>query len=129
MKKKTLRKRTLADLRPLVRAGKYRIGSHAVRHAFAEGFTEKDIIGSILYGKELLRYIQDERLLVLGYISVSTEVRIPLHVVLEHKRPRQVDIITAFIPREAHRVMSRGRLAEFLRHDFNEAQVSFVGSK
>lgn len=129
MIKKRLRKRTLADLQPLVKAGKYRIGSHAVRHSFAEGFTEKDIIGSILYGKELLRYIQDERLLVLGYISVSVDVRIPLHVVLEHKLPRQVDIITAFIPQEAHRVMSRGRLAEFLRHDFNQAEVSFIGSK
>lgn len=129
MMRKRLCKRTLADLQPLVKAGKYRIGSHAVRHSFAEGFTEKDIIGSILYGKELLRYIQDERLLVLGYISVSTEVKIPLHVVLEHKRPRQVDIITAFIPQEAHRVMSRGRLAEFLRHDFNESEISFIGSK
>ena len=127
MNGKPLRRRTLADLRPLVKAGKYRIAAHAVQHAFSEGFTEKDIVGCILYGKELLRYIEDERILVLGYIIVSPQVKIPLHVVLEHKLPRHVEIVTAFIPKEAHRVMSRDRLAEFLRHDQHEVIVKIVG--
>ncbi len=127
MSDKRLRRRTLDDLRPLIKDGKYRIASHAVRHAFAEGFTEKDIVGCILYGKELLRYIEDERILVLGYIVVSPKVKIPLHVVLEHKLPRHVEIVTAFIPKEPHRVMSRDRLAEFLRHDQHDVIVKIVG--
>jgi hypothetical protein len=111
------RVRTLEELRPLVRDGRYRIGSHALRHASCEGFTENDMVGSVLYGRELIRYLQDERLLALGYLKPSPEVTIPLHVVLEYSKPRWVDIVTAFIPRDAHRVVSRARLAEMLCYD------------
>lgn len=112
-----LRTRTLPDLRPLVQEGRYRIGPHALRHASCEGFAERDMVATALYGQELVRYVQDERLLALGYICPSPEVRIPLHVVLEYSRPRWVDIVTAYIPKEAHRVVSRTRLAELLRYD------------
>ena len=120
--------RTLQDLRPIIKQGNYRIGPHAIRHASCEGFTEKDIIGTLLYGKELLRYREDERLLALGYIHVSSEVRIPLHVVLEYAKPRWVDVVTAFIPRDAHRVVSRTRLAEMLRYDKHAPVVQIVGN-
>ena len=73
--------RTLEELRPYVRAGRYRVCSHAAKHATCEGFTEQDIVGAVLYGKELLRYTQDERLLALGYMHPSASVKIPLHVV------------------------------------------------
>lgn len=111
------RRRTLADLRPLVRQGNYRVGSHAVRHATCEGFTEHDIVATVLHGRELMRYLQDERLLVLGYLPVSVRVRLPLHVVLEYSKPRWVDVVTAFIPSDPHRVVSRARIAEALRYD------------
>jgi hypothetical protein len=117
MRPKRPRVRTLAELRPLVRHGNYRIASHAQQHASCEGFTEQDMYAAIMYGRELLRYHQDERLLVLGYIRPSKEVTIPLHVVLEYSKPRWVDVVTAFIPEEPHRVISRGRLAEMLRYD------------
>ncbi len=119
--------RTLEDLRPLVRTGRYRVGPHAVRHATCEGFTEPDIVQAVLYGKELLRYTEDQRLLALGYIHPSPQVTIPLHVVLEYAKPRWVDVVTAFIPLEAHRVVSRSRLAEMLRHDRHEPRVQFLG--
>ena len=112
----------------MVRAGRYRVGSHATKHATCEGFTEEDIVATVIYGKELLRYTQDERLLALGYICPSPDVRIPLHVVLEYAKPRWVDVVTAFIPQEAHRVMSRSRLAHLLRHDRHESRVRIVGS-
>ncbi|CAN5646464.1 hypothetical protein BH23DEI1_BH23DEI1_13190 [soil metagenome] len=112
-----LRRRTLDDLRPLVRAGQYRLGPHASRHAVCEGFAERDVVDAVLFGRELVRYPEDERLLVLGYLSVSRDVRIPLHVVLEYRRARWVDVVTAFIPDEAHRPISRRRLAEILRYD------------
>ena len=121
------RVRSLEDLRPLLREGRYRIGPHASRHALCEGFTECDIVAAILYGRELARYTEDERLLALGYIHPSPQVTIPLHVVLEYAKPKWVDVVTAFIPLEAHRVVSRGRLAELLRHDGHEPQRRVVG--
>lgn len=122
-----LRTRTLAELQPLVRKGAYRIGSHAARHAACEGFTERDIVATVLTGRELMRYTQDERLLVLGYLPVGATVRIPLHVVLEYRKPRWVDVVTAFIPSDPHRVISRGRLAEALRYDRHAPEARLVG--
>lgn len=122
------RRRALDDLRPLVRDGRYRIGRHADRHAKTEGFTERDIVATVLHGRELIRYLEDERLLVLGWLPVSAEVRLPLHVVLEFSRPRFVDVVTAFIPKDAHRVPSRARLAEVLRWDGHEVRREVVGT-
>ena len=124
---KRIRARTLDDLRPLVREGRYRVAPHAARHAQCEGFSEKDMFAAVMYGKELLRYYQDERLLALGFIRPSPTVEIPLHVVLEYSKPRWVDIVTAFIPRDAHRVVSRERLAEMLRYDKHEPVAQLVG--
>ncbi len=121
------KRRTLHDLRPLVRAGQYRLGPHARRHAATEGFTEFDVVATVLHGRELARYLQDERLLVLGWLPVSPTVRIPLHVVLEYSKQRWVDVVTAFIPSEPHRAASRSRLAELLRHDLDEPQARRVG--
>lgn len=121
------RRRALDELRPLVRAGRYRIGRHANRHATSEGFTEHDIVATVLHGRELVRYLEDERLLVLGWLPVSSEVRLPLHVVLEFSRPRFVDVVTAFIPHDPHRVLSRARLAEVLRWDGHEVRRERVG--
>ena len=124
---KRLKTRTLKDLQPLIKEGNYRIGPHAVKHAHCEGFTERDIYAALLYGKELVRYKEDQRLLVLGYIHVSPQVKIPLHVVAEYKQFRQVDVVTAFIPKEAHRVVSRERLAEILRYDRHKVKARVVG--
>lgn len=123
MRRPRPKSRTLEDLRPLVREGRYRLGPHALRHATCEGFTEADVRATVLFGKELVRYLEDERLLVLGYIHPSPQVKIPLHVVLEYAKPRWVDVVTAFIPVEAHRVVSRTRLAEILRHDRHEPRA------
>jgi hypothetical protein len=122
-----LRKRTLQDLRPLVRDGRYRIGPHASKHATCEGFTEQDIVATVHFGRELMRYIQDQRLLVLGFIRPSPEVHIPLHVVLDYSKPRWVDVVTAYIPVEPHRAVSRTRLAEALRYDRHVPASRWVG--
>lgn len=124
---KPVRKRTLQELRPLVREGRYRIGPHASKHATCEGFTEQDIVGAVFFGRELMRYVVDERMLVLGFICPSPEVRIPLHVVLEYRKPRWVDVVTAFIPHDPHRPVSRGRLAEALRYDRHVPSSRWVG--
>ncbi len=121
------RRRTLSELRPWVKQGRYRIGRHAAKHATCEGFTETDIVQTVLYGRELMRYWEDERLLVLGYLPVSASVKIPLHVVLEYRTHRWVDVVTAFIPQDPHRVPSRARLAEALRYDRDEPRSRLVG--
>jgi len=123
------KRRTLVDLRPLVRAGQYRLGPHARRHAAAEGFTEHDVVATVLHGRELARYLQDERLLVMGWVPVSRSVRIALHVVLEYRTARWVDVVTAFIPADPHRAVSRSRLAELLRHDLHEPRVTRVAPR
>lgn len=121
------RRRELVDLRPLVREGRYRVCRHASRHAAAEGFTERDIVATVLHGRELVRYLEDERLLVLGWLPVSAEVKLPLHVVLEFSKPRFVEVITAFIPTDPHRAISRSRLAEVLRWDGHQPVAELHG--
>jgi hypothetical protein len=119
--------RMLEQLRPFIREGRYRIGSHATKHATCEGFSEQDMVEVMLNGNELLHYWQDKRVLVLGYIELSSSVRIPLHVVMEYGKPRWVDIVTAFIPEEPHQITSRARLAELSRHDRHDKKVRRVG--
>ena len=67
---------------------------------------------------------------MLGWLPAGRSVRLPLHVVAEYARPRWVDVVTAFIPRDPHRVLSRRRLAELLRphpDDPRELQAVRVG--
>ena len=52
-------RRSLAELRPHVRDGRYRLGPHVTRHALAEGFTEQDVVMTLLHGRELARYLED----------------------------------------------------------------------
>jgi hypothetical protein len=115
--------RSLEELRPYVRDGRYRLGPHATRHALTEGFTERDVVMTLLHGRELARYLDDRRLLVLGWLPAGREVRLPLHVVAEYGRPRWVDVVTAFIPRDPHRVVSRRRLAQMLRPPVDGARA------
>jgi len=121
-------RRSLAELRPHVRDGRYRLGPHVTRHALAEGFTEQDVVMTLLHGRELARYLEDHRLLVLGWLPAGRDVRLPLHVVAEYGRPRWVDVVTAFIPSDPHRIVSRLRLAELLRPDPQGATVRRAGA-
>lgn len=128
-RRRPLKRRSLEDLQPLVKRGSYRVGPHAAKHAACEGFSERDIVGTLLYGRELMCYWEDERLLVLGYIRPSPAVSIPLHVVVEFSRPRWVDVVTAFIPIDPHRIVSRARIAEAIRYDRHVPSSRLVGPK
>ncbi len=121
--------RRLSDLVPYVREGRYRIGPHVARHMRAEGFTELDVVRAIEYGRELAVYPEDARMLVLGYIVVSPRLKLPLHVVLEYRKPRFVDIVTAFIPKDPHRVYSRARLALLVRFDGARYEEEWVAPR
>ena len=111
-------RRRLEDLQDLIWGGRYSVKLHAAQHARAEGFTEADIVETLLNGRELAVYPQDQRMLLLGYINVSKYLKIPLHVVVDYSPYRWVDVVTAYIPDQPYRVISRERVAILIsNHD------------
>lgn len=118
--------RRLEELLPHLKEGRYRIGPHVAKHMIQEGFTELDVLQAVEWGRELAVYAEDERMLVLGYMVIPPRLKLPLHVVLEYKNPRWVDVVTAFIPREPHRIYSRARVAALVRFDGALEEVKWV---
>ncbi|KGQ22102.1 DUF4258 domain-containing protein [Thermus filiformis] len=121
--------RRLEDLLPHIREGRYRLGPHVAKHMLQEGFTEWDVLRALEWGRELAVYPEDQRMLVLGYMVFPPRLRLPLHVVLEYATPRYVTLVTAFIPKDPHRVYSRSRLAALLRFDGALEEVRYTGPK
>jgi Domain of unknown function (DUF4258) len=118
-------RRRLEDLQDLIWGGRYSVKPHASRHARAEGFTEADIVETLLNGRELAVYPEDNRMLLLGYICVSQNLKIPLHVVVDYSPYRWVDVVTAFIPDQPYRVVSRERVAILVQqHDRSERVIN-----
>lgn len=108
--------RAHGKLREAVYDGLYRIGPHATQHARAEGFLEHDIMNVLLAGRVRAVYPEDHRWLVCGRFD-ACNVSLPLHVVVQHHRDGQIDIVTAFVPKQPHHIISRARLAVMLRYD------------
>nr|WP_189072278.1 DUF4258 domain-containing protein [Deinococcus sedimenti] len=105
-----------ARLRDAVYDGRYHLCPHAIGHARAEGFLEHDVLNVLLTGRVRAVYTQERRWLVCGYFE-ACGVALPLHVVAEPQRDGHVDIVTAFVPRHPHHIISRARLAVMLRYD------------
>lgn len=122
--------RAHARLRDAVWDGKYHICSHAVQHARAEGFLEHDIMHVLLAGRVRAVYPEDRRWLVCGWFE-SCGVALPLHVVAEHGRDGFLDVVTAFVPKHPHHLISRARLAVMLRYDDEKirARTATPGNK
>jgi hypothetical protein len=112
-----MRRASLIDLQELLWHGRYAVKSHAARHARSEGFTETDMVSVLENGRELAVYPEDSRMLVLGYISFSPQLHIPLHVVVDYSGYRWLDIVTAYIPDQPYRVVSRERVAILVSED------------
>jgi hypothetical protein len=104
-------------MRPASLIDRYAVKCHAARHARAEGFTETDMVHVLENGRELAVYPEDSRMLVLGYITFSPQLRIPLHVVVDYSGYRWLDIVTAYIPDQPYRVVSRERVAILVSED------------
>lgn len=109
-------KRAHTKLRDAVYDSRYHICPHAIQHARAEGFLEHDIMHVLLAGRVRAVYPEDHRWLVCGYFEAH-RVKLPLHVVVQHYRDGHVDIVTAFVPKQPHHIISRARLAVMLRYD------------
>ena len=122
--------RAHARLRDAVYDGKYHICSHAVQHARAEGFLEHDIMHVLLAGRVRAVYPEDRRWLVCGWFE-SCGVALPLHVVVEHAPGGHIDVVTAFVPKHPHHLISRARLAVMLRYDDEQirARTATPGNK
>ncbi len=114
--------RAHARLRDAVYDGRYTVCPHAIGHARAEGFLEHDIMNVLLSGRVRAVYPEDHRWLVCGRYE-ACGVSVPLHVVVQHHRDGHIDIVTAFVPKHPHHVISRARLAVMLRYDEGQIQA------
>ncbi len=83
-----------------VKRGDYFVKSHAVIHAFKEGFDEKHMVEAVLNGKIIEAYTAEQRVLVCGQAALTESTKIYLHVVCECSDPIYVDFVTAYIPDE-----------------------------
>ncbi len=108
--------RAHARLRDAVYDARYHLCPHAIGHARAEGFLEHDIIQVLVAGRVRAGYPQDRRGVVCGFFE-SCGVALPLHVVVEHGPDGYLDVVTAFVPKHPHHILSRARLAVMLRYD------------
>ncbi|WP_328774620.1 DUF4258 domain-containing protein [Deinococcus aquaedulcis] len=108
--------RAHARLRDAVYDGRYHLCPHAISHARAEGFLEHDVLNVLLTGRVRAVYTEERRWLVCGYFE-ACGVALPLHVVAEPHGDGHVDIVTAFVPKHPHHIISRARLALMLRYD------------
>ena len=114
--------RAHARLREAVYDSRYHVCPHAIAHARAEGFLEHDIMHVLLAGRVRAVYPEDHRWLVCGYFEAH-RVKLPLHVVVEHHADGWLDIVTAFVPKNPHHIISRQRLAVMLRYDDEKIQA------
>ncbi|TSA84674.1 hypothetical protein FNU79_10600 [Deinococcus detaillensis] len=120
--------RAHSRLREAVYEGHYHVCTHATHHARAEGFLEHDIMQVLLSGRVRAIYPQERRWLVAGYFEACT-IKLPLHVVVQletvHTPAGSVDfldVVTAFVPKHPHHIISRVRLAVLLRYDDETVQ-------
>ncbi len=129
--------RAHSRLREAVYEGHYQLCPHAIQHARAEGFLEHDIMQVLISGRVRAVYPEEGRWLVAGYFAAQ-HVKLPLHVVVELQHTQTpfgmaeyLDIVTAFIPKNPHHILSRARLAVMLRYDDEQVKhrTSSVGNK
>ncbi|MCC6545476.1 MAG: DUF4258 domain-containing protein [Nitrospirae bacterium] len=91
----------LESITERVKAGKYRLRIHAVRHMIEEGFSEGNIIQSIIGGGDIIEnYTDDHRCLIFGNFHFSETTISPLHVICDYSMSDFVDIVTAYIPQK-----------------------------
>jgi|UPI00068D7816 hypothetical protein len=113
-------------LRDVMWEGRYDICEHAVQHARAQGFLEPDIVQVLHTGRIRAVYPQDRRWLVMGYFQ-SVNLKLPLHVVVDfHHKDHWIDVVTAYVPKNPHQILSRSRVAVMLRFDSGEVKTKQV---
>lgn len=91
----------LEKITRLVAERNFLVKIHATRHAIEEGFTEDDLVQALTAKCRVLEhYPAVSRCLVLGFFTISQNVRAPLHVVCDYSRDDRIDFVTAYIPQK-----------------------------
>jgi len=89
----------LCIIKQLVRAGRYRVRIHAVRHMIEEGFSEQDMIKALLEDSRVIEaYEEEKRCLILGHFLWNKGKKSPLHVVCDYSNQNIIDLVTAYVP-------------------------------
>ncbi len=83
-----------------IQAGHYLVKSHAVQHALKEGFERRHMVEAVLNGIIIEESLDDQRALVCGKVTLSSNLKVYLHVVCEYADPVYVEFVTAYIPDE-----------------------------
>jgi hypothetical protein len=85
-------------IRDLMDAGRYTLGSHAVRHRHQQGFSLVDIIAAVRTGIIIEHYAERARCLICARVRSVAGREIWLHVVVAYHNRGQVHIVTAYRP-------------------------------
>jgi len=103
----------LIRIKRLVKAERYRIRIHAIRHMIEEGFTEANLVEAVIGKSKIIEnYPDDCRCLILGSFQFTKTATSPLHIVCDYSRSDMVDVVTAYIPQKPWWVspIKRGKL-------------------
>lgn len=90
----------IETIRGRIQEGSYLVKSHAIGHALKEGFERQHMLESVMNGKIIEEYPDDQRALVCGTATLTQTVSVYLHVVCEYADPVYVEFVTAYIPDE-----------------------------
>ncbi|HEX4945072.1 MAG TPA: hypothetical protein VFZ34_00220 [Blastocatellia bacterium] len=91
----------LEKIKRLVAARRYLVKNHAHLHSIEEGFSESDMMEALAGKCRILEhYPEVSRCLILGYFMISTNVRVPLHLICDYSQDERIDFVTAYIPQK-----------------------------
>lgn len=95
-----MNKTILETIRRRVNENHYLLKSHVIIHALKEGFERAHVVEAILRGTIIEDYADEQRALLCGRATLSSNVEIYLHVVCEYADPVFVEFVTAYVPDE-----------------------------
>ena len=87
-------KAKIEEIRALIQQGSFSVTDHAITEGFKDGITVSDMVSVVMRGKIIERYPRRHRCLVFGRSADG----LPVHVVVEFRPWRTVDIVTTYIP-------------------------------
>ncbi len=94
-------KELLEKIKRLIATDRFLVKLHAHRHSVEEGFGETDLVEALAGKCRLLEhYPENSRCLILGFYTLSSKVRVPLHMVCDYSLDERIDIVTAYIPQK-----------------------------
>jgi hypothetical protein len=95
----------LEEIRACLERGSFSVTDHALTEGFKDGITVADMMRAVQTGKNIDRYPERHRCLILG----QTVNGIPIHVVVDFRSRHTVDIITTYIPQKDQWIKSQIR--------------------